>query len=394
MARALAYDNTINSARGRRDFRAPLFRTVTGNTEVSALSWLQEVEVKEWGDQRSRVAAPGVEGYVDNALLAEVAYIGATGRRRRDYTAKLYGASSGDKAHGELLWGDRVFVVKRGRSRSKVRARGRGGWVSNRHLDGEPLLECYFIDVGQGDGVLVCTPGRRHLLVDGGYLRTRQPTGKSAADFIDWKFFDDYRDYRVRLDAVVSSHCDADHYGGLWDLVRPSDRARRHLDTEGTEIGAFYHAGVSWWRPTAQEKADGEVSKSTSRWLGPSENDRLVRLIDGEASIRHHLEFVPELQGDWAGFLGDMIDVAGHVGRLGFNGTGGLPTLPEFGTDGEVTVSVLAPIVSDRGGAPTVEDLGSYSQNTNGHSALLRVDYKDARILLTGDLNKNSIRAA
>lgn len=94
-------------------------------------------------------------------------------------------------------------------------ARGRIGWVKNSVLDGSSLLEAYFIDVGQGDGVLVRSPDGRHLLIDGGYPRSRQPTGKNAADFVDWKFFKDYGALDIDLDMMIASHCDLDHYGGL-----------------------------------------------------------------------------------------------------------------------------------------------------------------------------------
>lgn len=155
-----------------------------------------------------------------------------------------------------LLWGDRVKVLEEDPQTDRVRvhARGTTGWIDRSDLGGEPLLELYFIDVGQGDGVLVVTPEGHHLMIDGGYQRTRQQTGKSAADFVDWKF---HRDYllegeqedaglnQVRLDAMIASHADADHYGGLRDLVdRDTPSWDEELDTDGVTVERFHHPGL------------------------------------------------------------------------------------------------------------------------------------------------------
>ena len=132
-------------------------------------------------------------------------------------TAKTYTTETGNSDKMTLLWGDRVRVFERGPQRTKIKARLRRGysWIGNDDLGGKPLLELYFIDVGQGDGTLIVTPGRRHLLVDGGWTRDYQPTGKNAADFVDWKFYEDYGENEIRLDCMIASHCDADHYGGF-----------------------------------------------------------------------------------------------------------------------------------------------------------------------------------
>lgn len=57
---------------------------------------------------------------------------------------------------------------------------------------------------------------------------------------------------------MLASHNDADHYGGLWDLLNAE--ATAELDAEGVTVDAFYHAGVAWW----VNPEDGE------RWLGPA----------------------------------------------------------------------------------------------------------------------------
>jgi beta-lactamase superfamily II metal-dependent hydrolase len=291
----------------------------------------------------------------------------------------------------ELLWGDLCRDVVINGDEAQIRARGKKGTIPASALGGKSLLEFYFIDVGQGDGVLVKTPDHRHILIDAGYNRAKQPTGKNAADFVDWKFFEDYGKQFIELDAMIASHCDADHYGGLWDLLDPSHTSREELDAEGVRVENFYHAGVGWWK------------KGSDRWLGrsiPSGGEKyLTQLLDDRASVLSALQnnAPDKLQGEWAKFMNCITQTIRKDGsptpvrRLNQH-TG---FLPEFETNnvsaGKVAVKVLAPVEYDINGTPTMRYFKSKDdQATNGNSVLLRFDYGRARILLTGDLNKES----
>jgi hypothetical protein len=65
--------------------------------------------------------------------------------------------------------------------------------------------------------------------------------------------------------------------------------------------------------------------------------------------------------------------------------------LSGFGPDDSVTIKIIAPVEFTKNGGPAIHRFTSdESKNTNGNSILLRVDYKDVRILLTGDLNTKS----
>jgi beta-lactamase superfamily II metal-dependent hydrolase len=308
-------------------------------------------------------------------------------------TATLFAQSTGAKAAGSLLWGDGVRQLgERENGRVKVRARGRHrvGWVDEAALaGGRSLLEVYFIDVGQGDGILIKTPDFRHLMIDGGHPRASQNTGKSAADFVDWKFFEDYGLDAINLDAMITSHNDFDHYGGLGDIL---DTAQLdELDSGVASVEAFYHAGISWWT-----KPDG-----TGRGLGRVESDGArkfhVQLLEGRASAEAGVDPAsgPRLQGEWGGFIRKVIDARTAAGaptpiarvsdRTGY--------LPGFGPGEEAVIHVLGPVELEYGGAPALPDLGADSKSTNGNSVLLRLDYGRSRILLTGDLNKASQQA-
>ena len=301
---------------------------------------------------------------------------------------------SGRRFH--LLWGDGVVFLDDGElnGRRKIRARGRGrqGWIKADDLEGGvPLLELYFIDVGQGDGVLIRTPDFRHVLIDAGHPRTKQNTRKNAADFVDWKFFHDYARDHIALDAVIASHNDEDHYGGLKDLLDPASyEGGRDFDTSGISVEAFYHAGLSWW-----------VGPDGKRTLGTTADDASGRLCftqlladrsSAEAGTAAGAQ--PALQGTWREFIEKVVATRTGTGnptpiaRL----HPGMAHLPGFEptNPSRVTVHVLGPVDTQVGGEPALPVLGPINQagkSTNGNSVLLRLDYGNARLLLTGDLN-------
>jgi beta-lactamase superfamily II metal-dependent hydrolase len=309
----------------------------------------------------------------------EIRYVDKVGGR---FTTPMSGTGRDgkEKVLQHLLWGDRVTVLEPGPTRTKVAARGVKGWVATSALGREPLLELYIIDVGQGDAVLIRMPDGRHVLVDGGFNRAKQPSGKSAADFVDWKFAKDYGEDTIHLDAMVASHCDADHYGGLWDLFLAPDGegGADELDAEHVKVDAFYHAGVGWW-----------TAPGGKRTIGPIENGRLTLLLEDTDDLKRALtqgKRGHRPQGEWGKFLRAVSAAVPRVARV-HAGTGFLPGFAPAAPGG-ASIRVLGPVETATGsGRPALSGFGSDSLNTNGNSVLLRVDYGHARMVLTGDLN-------
>ncbi len=113
-------------------------------------------------------------------------------------------------------------------------------WLALRGLpDGK--LHVYFLDVGQGDAILVVTPDGRQILVDGGPSPTALLNQLGAV----LPFWD------RSLDLVVLTHPDSDHITGLIPLLTRY-RVRQVLDTPLSDdatlaeswLGGLAQAGV------------------------------------------------------------------------------------------------------------------------------------------------------
>ncbi len=309
-------------------------------------------------------------------------------------TARAYfdETGAGEDAGFYLLWGDGVKILTPSSAsglRSKIKARGKTGWIDKAALGGISLLEFYFIDVGQGDGVLIKTADFKHILLDAGYPRSAQPTGKSGADFVDWKFFKDYDTDTIRLDAMISSHIDWDHHGGLNDILDVVQIAE--LDCQNITVEAFYHSGLSHWKAFGGEPAGlgpftPKTPASAKKWFTRLLGDRTSceAATTGQGA---------QVRGTW----GDLVENVVNSKR-----EDGTPTaiarlshtdqwLPGFSAADPLKIKILGPVEEQVGGAPALRRLGSQpGQNTNGTSILLRFDYMNSRTLLTGDLNKKA----
>lgn len=155
---------------------------------------------------------------------------------------KLPLKSDGGKTLCTLLWGDPLQEIARDGERVKVRARRRTGWLPASAVGDVGLLEIYIIDVGQGDGVLMRTPhDDAWHMIDAGIRAAEQMTRKGAANFVRWKFIDDLQRERVTLANMIVTHPDADHYGGMVDLLNGALPDGRSF---AIDVDRFWHCGI------------------------------------------------------------------------------------------------------------------------------------------------------
>jgi len=83
------------------------------------------------------------------------------------------------------------------------------------------ILTVYFLNVGQGDAILIDSPNRLRMLIDGGRNRKVLTELGKILPFSD-----------RRIDVVLATHPDADHVGGLPEVV------------SRYKVGVFLESGV------------------------------------------------------------------------------------------------------------------------------------------------------
>ena len=85
-------------------------------------------------------------------------------------------------------------------------------WVAIYQRQPSDLLKAYFLDVGQGDAILIESPNHGRVLVDGGKNRKVLSEIDKVLPFGDRK-----------IDVVMATHPDADHIGGLPEVISRYD---------------------------------------------------------------------------------------------------------------------------------------------------------------------------
>ncbi len=113
-------------------------------------------------------------------------------------------------------------------------------------------LHVYFLDVGQGDGILVQTPSGRQVLIDGGSDPQQLYTQLGAV----MPFWD------RSLDLVIATHPDLDHFGAQVDLPR---RFRIHQVVDSANL--HDHPDNAAWLAAMESAGVTVASLGAGGWI-------------------------------------------------------------------------------------------------------------------------------
>jgi len=83
------------------------------------------------------------------------------------------------------------------------------------HADEQPNMKVHFINVGQGDSILIQTPSNKTILIDGG----PPEAGKKVVAYL--------KKQKVhKIDLLIATHPDIDHIGGLTHVMKSVEVAK------------------------------------------------------------------------------------------------------------------------------------------------------------------------
>ncbi|MCT2398828.1 ComEC/Rec2 family competence protein [Novosphingobium mangrovi (ex Huang et al. 2023)] len=315
-----------------------------------------------------------------------------------------------DGSTWQYYWGDRVEIVPGNGPDQRVRVIGHDGAVidegrirASAKLRDTPILKLSMIDVQQGDGLILETPGGKVIFIDGG---DNQLFARHAAA----RFRGTSDASPLVVDLMLVTHGDADHFDGLNDLRRSEtdSRARKRIFVAPRR---YYHNGIvkrPGSKPDGTRRRDVEKLGSTTEVGGET---FITGLVDDPGALPAEERNAPfeswcETLDAWEPRVLAVTGAPIERRRIDYTVSDAF----DFLAVEDVHVELLGPIVEDTPAGPglrflrdppddaalmlgTEEVTGgslSASHTINGHSIAMRLRYGNVRFLFTGDMNQEA----
>lgn len=276
--------------------------------------------------------------------------------------ATIYESVSNGKGKNpinKILMGTYVRVIENNGAWLKVETAGPDGWMSASDLSNEMGLKIFFLDVGQGDGVLL-EVGKYKILIDAG------PNNSMYNYLTKWqyKYILD-KGEKVHIDYLIVSHFDIDHYKGFVKILK---------DTRFT-FGTIVHAGILKFATKVNPYNSGlgdTIINNGQKYL--------IKIFDNLLNINESASF----NRDVTAFINALQNAQVNKAKRYEQGN----TLIDETIEGKnFRIEVLAPFTEKQNNKKAFVYWKDDGKTINGHSLVLKVTFGTRTILLGGDLN-------
>lgn len=281
----------------------------------------------------------------------------------------------------KLLMGTFMEILEEGNEWYKIKSFRKTGFVKKSDTSDFDFLKLFFVDVGQGDAILVEAPGKT-LIVDGG------PSVNLWNYLTKWKYkWIIEQGSRVKIDDIIISHFDADHFKGLTKVINDTN----------FEIGTIYHNGIVRFNKMKNERLDKYDTDlgATDYKKGVQERSILKTSFNDLDDCLALLQEIPNnkkgLMKSFKVFIEACLK-AKDEGRLRKvkRITRRNKYLNGYESGKDFSIQILGPIPTRKTGRVQYKWFGDSTHTINGHSVVLKLNFKGKTALLGGDLNKKS----
>lgn len=274
--------------------------------------------------------------------------------------------NKGVKIINRLLMGTYVGISEESGDYFKVATAGPDGWMKKSDLTENMGLKVFYLDVGQGDGVLI-EIGNLRILMDGG------PGNHMHGYLTKWQY-SYLLQYKkpVHIDYVFISHFDADHYKGLIPV----------LENPLFTFGTIYHAGILKFatKNNPFNSGLGDVVKvDKEKFLTDIFDDLLT--LEIEAAYNRDVNL----------FMKALLKARdeNRVGKVKRLKSGDVPVSKTI-EGNTFKIEVLAPFTETLNNKEAFLYWSDDGKTINGHSLVLKATFGQRTMIFGGDLNAQS----
>jgi beta-lactamase superfamily II metal-dependent hydrolase len=271
--------------------------------------------------------------------------------------------NKGVKVINRILLGTYVTINAEDGDFVKVVTAGPDGWMKKSDLTDNMGLKIFYLDVGQGDGVLI-EVGELKILVDAG------PGSNMAGYLTKWQYTYLIKDNKpIHIDYLFVSHFDTDHYKGFVKII----------ENPAFTFGNIYHAGILKFASTGNTYSSGigDIVKKDGK-------NYLTKIFDNLLTVKENIPFNQDISLFMAALK--KADEENRVTRVKRLKAGDIPVKKTIEAK-PFRIEVLAPFNEKISNRNTFIYWTDEGKTINGHSLVLKITFGNRTFLLGGDLN-------